>query len=136
MARHRFVDYRVRMKGSPEVAYDPFIIMEMYAASKKDVDTQRATRCAKVYAFIVKTALKILPPKQKQIFYSVWVRSGGRLNKGIMEFSRKTGGSHFTAYNNFYKAMSSIRTYLDKSGYAEHLVAYLLEKTPDDEIAI
>ena len=135
MARHRFVDYRVRMKGSPEVAYDPFIIMEMYAASKRAVDTKRATRCAKVYAFIVKTALKILPPKQKEIFYSVWVRSGGRLNKGIMEFSRKTGGSHFTAYNNYYKSMNSVKNYLEKSGYAEHLVSYLLEKDSSEELA-
>lgn len=134
MARHRFVDYRVRMKGSPEVAYDPFIIMEMYSASKKDVDKKRAEKCARVYAFIVQTALRILPPKQKEIFYSVWVRNGGDMKKGVMEFSRKRGKSHFTSYNNFYKCVSSLKKYLEESGYAEHLVAYLLEDSGDDEI--
>ena len=132
MARHRFIDYRIRGKGSPEVAWDPVLILDLYAASKKDIDKKRAMRCAKVYAFIVITAMKILPPVQKTLFYSVWVRSGGSLRKGIMDYSRKTGKNSFSSYNSFYKSVASVKRYLEESGYAEHLCSYLLEKDGDE----
>lgn len=125
MARVRFIDYRIRPKGSCEVAYDPFLIVSMAEQAKRTGDKGRAKRVAKVYNFILKTALEILPPKQRKIFYSVWVHSGGKMSKGVMEFSRKTGQSHYTNYNNAYKSFSTIRKYLDENGYSEYLIEYL-----------
>ena len=97
------------------------------AQQTKDT-TERRERVTKVHGFILKIALDILPKKQREIFYSVWVRSGGKLNLGIMEFSRRIKRSHFTAYNNYYKALNSLKTYLDRTGYAEHIVDYLKGK--------
>lgn len=127
MPKAKFVDYRIRPKGSPEVAYDPFLIVAMHEQSQADaaVDKERAKRVVAVYNFIVKTALEILPPKQREIFYSVWVRSGGRLSKGVMEFSRKADRSHYTSYNSYYKAIKSVTAYLDKNGYTDHIISYL-----------
>ena len=47
------------------------------------------------------------------------------MNKGIMEFSRRTGGSHYTAYNNYYKSIASLQNYLVRTGYSVHIVEYL-----------
>lgn len=122
----RFRDYGIRPKGSPEISYDPFILSQMVAAAGGHLSSKaRKERVAKVFNFLLKTAIEVLPPKQREIFYSVWVRSGGRLSKGVMEFSRKTSKSHFTSYNNYYKAVNSLRVYLDRSGYSEHIVSYL-----------
>lgn len=132
MSRHRFVDYKIRPKGSPEVAYDPFLIIQMFEAAQREEDKGRAARVIKVYNLILKIGLEILPPKQRKIFYSVWVRSNGKLSKGIMEFSRKTGQSHYTNYNNFYKAMNSITAYLDKAGYTDPLIEYLTNGGDED----
>ena len=86
----------------------------------------RSHRVGEVFAFIIKKALTgVLPPKQRKIFYSVWVRSRGSMKHGIMELSRRTGQSHYTSYNNYYKAVHSIQVWLDKSGYAEHIIDYL-----------
>jgi len=130
-----FRDYGIRPKGSPEISYDPFILVQMLAASQQNgkASAERKKRVAKVFNFLVKTAMEILPPKQKEIFYSVWVRSEGKLSKGVMEFSRKRGKSHFTSYNNFYKAVNSLRTHLDKTGYTEHIVSYLKGGDEADE---
>lgn len=126
MNRRRFRDYGIRPKGSPEVPFDPHILAQMVAVGD-GLKTSRARkeRAAKVYRFLLKIAFNILPPKQRKVFYSVWVRSEGKLNKGVMEYSRKTRQSHFTNYNNYYKAVHSLRQYLDRSGYMDHLVNYL-----------
>ena len=121
----KFRDYRCRPKGSPEVSYDPFIIVQMHNDREATKDPERRHRISQVYRFMIKVALIVLPPKQKRIFYSVWIRSGGRLNKGIMELSRRTGKSHYTAYNNYYKAIHGLLEYLEKSGYTNHLVGYI-----------
>jgi hypothetical protein len=42
-----------------------------------------------------------------------------------MEYSRRIGRSHFTLYNSYYKAVNSLRTHLEKTGYAEHIISYL-----------
>lgn len=86
---------------------------------------ERHKRAGDVFNFLIKTALRILPPKQREIFYSVWVRSGGKMNKGIMEFSRRTGRSHYTSYNNYYKSLASLQNYLTRTGYAEYIIEYL-----------
>ena len=129
MRNKRWIDYKIRPKGSCEVAYDPFLIMTMRDEKMRDHDPERAKRASRTFNFIIKIALKILPPKQREIFYSVWVRSGGKMSKGVMEFSRKNGKSHYTAYNNLYKAMSNLRIFLDRSGYGDQLIKYILGKS-------
>lgn len=128
MSQKRFRDYGIRPKGSPEISYDPFILSQM-ATSDNENNTlsakARKERVANVYNFMLKTALDILPPKQREIFYSVWARSGGQLSKGVMKFSRKISKSHFTSYNNYYKAVASLRIHLDRTGYSEHIIMYL-----------
>lgn len=134
--RFKYKDYGIRPKGSPEIAVDPFILMQVVQQGQESGNAEenaaRHSRAVEVFNFLVKTALRILPPKQREIFYSVWVRSGGRMNKGIMEFSRRTGGSHYTAYNNYYKSVASLQNYLLRTGYSEHIVEYLQGHT--DEI--
>lgn len=98
------------------------------------VSKARQERVAKIYNFLLKTALDILPKKQRKVFYSVWVRSEGKLNKGVMEFSRKTRQSHFTNYNNYYKSVSSLRKHLEKTGMTDHIIAYLRDGSHDEEI--
>jgi hypothetical protein len=129
MARRKYKDFGIRPRGSPEIACDPFILMQVLDEEAADRNEEsvaaRHERAADVFKFLIKTALRILPPKQREIFYSVWVRSGGKMNKGIMEFSRRTGRSHYTSYNNYYKAVASLQLYLVRTGYAEHIVDYL-----------
>jgi hypothetical protein len=135
MSEKRFRDYGIRPKGSPEISYDPFILSQMIAATASTATSKaRKERVAKVFNFLLKTALTILPPKQRKVFYSVWVRSDGKLNRGVMEFSRRTRQSHFTNYNNYYKSVASLRVYLDRSGYSEHIVAYL--KGYEDDLPV
>lgn len=134
MNRVKFRDYSIRPKGSPEVPYDPLILSHMIlsrAQQQRDASVRRE-RVTKVHGFILKIALEILPKKQREIFYSVWVRSGGKLNLGIMEFSRRIKRSHFTAYNNYYKSLNSLKNYLERSGYMEHIIDYL--KGRDDKL--
>jgi hypothetical protein len=92
----------------------------------------RKERVAKVFNFIIKTAMTVLPPKQRRIFYSVWVRSEGKPSKGIMDLSRKTNSSHFTLYNNYYKSFNSIKNYLIKTGIEEQIIKYLKGSDHDD----
>jgi hypothetical protein len=123
----KFYDYGIRPRGSPELSYDPFIMSQMLATQgEQQLSSKvRKERVAKVFNFILKTALTILPPKQRKIFYSVWVRSEGKMNKGVMDFARKTGRSHYTFYNNLYKSQTSVRNYLDKTGYTDQIIKYL-----------
>lgn len=129
MARKKYKDFGIRPRGSPEIAVDPFILMQVLdeeAMSRNEEScAARHARASEVFKFLVKTALKILPPKQREIFYSVWVRSGGKMNKGIMEFSRRTGRSHYTSYNNYYKSLNSLQSYLKRTGYDMHIIEYL-----------
>ena len=126
-SRRRFKEYGIRPKGSPEVGFDPFVLTQLQAAisDKRSPDREQRNRVAKVFNFIIKTALVVLPPQQRKIFYSVWVRSDGKMSKGVMEYSRKMRKNHFTEYNNFYKASASLKKYLDNTGYTEKLIAYL-----------
>ena len=129
MARRKYRDYGIRPKGSPEIACDPLILIQLLSQESSSEAIQenkeRRARAIEVYNFLIKTAMSILPPKQREIFYSVWVRSRGRMNKGIMEFSRRTGRSHYTSYNNYYKSLSSLQAYLQRTGYDIHIVSYL-----------
>jgi len=137
MPKRIFRDYGIRPRGSYEIAVDPLILIQ--ASSKNGngkLNHARRLRSSEVYGFIVKLALRILPPEQRKIFYSVWVRSGGRMNRGVMEYSRRISKSHFTSYNNYYKAIASIQTYLKRTGYGEHVLQYLHgeeEKKPASE---
>lgn len=127
MGRPKYRDMGIRPKGSPEIGFDPDILVQLCGADEADEghNEERRKRTTAVFNFIVKIALKILPPKQRKIFYSVWVRSGGNLSKGVMEFSRKTRQSHYTNYNNIYKAVHSLKNYLAKSGYEKMIIDYL-----------
>lgn len=131
-----FRDYGIRPKGSPEISYDPFILVQMLESNQQGqrASRERKKRVAKVFSFLVKTALEILPPKQRKVFYSIWIRSEGKMSKGVMEFSRKTGRSHFTEYNNAYKSFQSLRKHLDEKGYTEHIIAYLKGGEDDEEL--
>ena len=88
-------------------------------------DHNRRDRVIEIYNFIIKKALEILPPKQRKVFYSVWVRSGGNKKKGIMEYSRRIGQSHSSNYNNINKSLISVQKWLQKSGYGNILIEYL-----------
>lgn len=127
MARFKYKDMGIRPKGSPEIGFDPEILIQLSGAYEGDEkhNEERRRRATAVFNFIVKIALKILPPKQRKIFYSVWVRSGGSLSKGVMEFSRKTRQSHYTNYNNYYKSITGINSYLESSGYSKMIIEYL-----------
>lgn len=123
------IDYNCRPKGSREISFDPSI-MEHIAGSIThiDHDPDYSLRMCNVTRFVIKTALKYLPPKQRKIFYSVWCRSDGRLSMGIMDFSRRTGQSHFTNYNNYRKALNNIKVIMVKTGYEDYLISYLRGK--------
>jgi hypothetical protein len=127
MIRRKYTDCGIRPKGSPEIAVDPDVLIRVVqnVREQSDASKKRQEKAAEVFNLIIKIALKILPPKQRQVFYSVWGRSGGRLNKGVMEFSRKRNRSHFTSYNNYYKAIASVQSYLSKTGYEKHILEYL-----------
>jgi hypothetical protein len=114
--------------GSMEVPFDPFIMEKLMMASDDDSDEEikdRSMRAYNVARFIMKLAMRYLPPKQRKIFYSVWCRSNGKLKSGVMEFSRRTGQSRWTNYNNYKKAMTSIKNILEKTGYGPFLVRYM-----------
>lgn len=129
MARRKYYDFGIRPKGSQEFSVDCLILMQIVSPDGDSVDMEeriaRRSRVIDVYNFLVKTALSILPPKQREIFYSVWVRSGGKMNKGIMDFSRRTGRSHYTSYNNYYKSLNSLQAYLKRTGYDVFIIEYL-----------
>jgi len=57
------------------------------------------------------------------------------MNKGIMEYSRKVRQSHYTNYNNYYKAVASLQSYLKKTGYDDHIIAYLNGEGDDDALS-
>lgn len=129
MARRKYKDFGIRPRGSPEIACDPFILMQVLDEEAADRNEEsvaaRHARASEVFKFLIKTALRILPPKQREIFYSIWVRNGGKMNKGVMDFARRTGRSHYTCYNNAYKAYSSLQLYLKRTGYDVYIIEYL-----------
>ena len=111
-----------------EVSFDPMVLEKIIGEGGREdtLDEQcRRHKAHNVAKFVIRLAMMYLPPKQRKVFFSVWCRSGGKLNKGVMDFSRKTGQSHFTNYNNYRKAMNSIRGILEKTGYGEYLVKYM-----------
>ena len=129
-----FYDYGIRPKGSQEIAVDPVILASIAGAARRHGHSARRLRAAEVAAFIIRVALEILPPKQRKVFYSVWVRSGGNMAKGVMEFSRRTCQSHYSNYNNAYTAFKSVQDYLKQTGYEELLLSYLSGKLEDGDI--
>jgi hypothetical protein len=128
MARRKYYDFGIRPKGSPEFACDPFVLMqilEQHPDSDPEEHAERHRRAIEVFNFLVKTALTILPPKQREIFYSIWIRSGGKMSKGVMDYSRRIGQSHYSNYNSAYKAYSSLQSYLKRTGYDVYILEYL-----------
>jgi len=128
-----FYDYGVRPKGSPEIAVDPVILESVAGVDRRHGHSARRLRTAQVAAFIIRVAMEILPPKQRKVFYSVWGRSGGSMAKGIMEFSRRIGQSHYSNYNSAYKSYKSVQEYLKNSGYEELLLSYLSGRLDDGD---
>jgi hypothetical protein len=101
--------------------------MEHIAGAMPDTDhdPEHLLRMCNATRFVIKIALKYLPPKQRKVFYSVWCRADGRLSVGIMDFSRRTGQSHFTNYNNYRKALNNIKSIMERTGYEGYLISYL-----------
>ena len=95
-------------------------------ASNTQTPEQRRRICA-VFGFVIKLAMKYLPPKQRKIFYSVWVRSGGKMKEGILEYSRKTGENYITNYYNYYKAVKNLKKVITKVGYDKFIREYLTD---------
>lgn len=128
MGRPKFRDYGIRQKGSVEYAFDPIILMQLVeqrAIEMAAAHHSRHERAIEVYNFIIKKALKILPPKQRKIFFSLWVRSGGSKKKGIMDYSRRIGQSPYSNYNSETKSTISLIKWLKKTGYYDVLLRYL-----------
>jgi hypothetical protein len=136
MKKHSFRDRGIRPRGSPEIAYDPFILVQMLEEQQqsREGSKKRRERVANVFNFILKIAMEILPPKQRELFYSIWGKHGGKMSKGVMEYSRKKGQSHYSNYNSTYKSFESLRRYLDKSGYTDHILSYLRGEDDDEGI--
>ena len=42
-----------------------------------------------------------------------------------MAYARRTGQSHYTQYNNYYKAIESLKNYFKKTGYFEVIIKYV-----------
>lgn len=121
-------DYSIRPLGSMEVSFDPTVLEKIISERSREVvayDLASHHRACSVANFIIKLAMQYLPPKQRKVFFSVWCRSSGKLSKGVMEFSRNTKQSHWTNYNNYKKALHSLKNLLRKTGYGDHLIEYL-----------
>jgi hypothetical protein len=118
-----------------EVSFDPNILERILCKQMGIIDVvvdeEGRMRMHKAARFVVKVALKYLPPKQRKVFFSVWCRSGGQLSAGVMSYSRRMGQSHFTNYTNYRKSLISLRNILNKTGYGNFLVTYIKEGLDD-----
>ncbi len=137
MTRSRRFVYRdngIRPKNSCELAFPPEMLA-MFQLKNTTVAQSPETRrrVCEVFGFMVKLANRYLPPKQRKIFYSVWVRSRGKMRDGILEYSRKTGEHHITNYCNYYKAVKHLRQVIVKVGFDKLILEYVREGIPEDE---
>jgi len=117
--------------GSMEVSFDPVILERILCKQagliETEIDEQHKIRAHKAARFVIKLALRYLPPKQRKVFYSVWCRSGGMLSAGVMSYSRRLGQSHFTNYTNYRKSLASLKSILNKTGYGNFIITYIKE---------
>lgn len=93
----------------------------------KPQSQEQRRRICNVFGFIIKLATKYLPPKQRKVFYSVWVRNGGKMKEGIMEYSRKNNENYVSNYGTYYKSVKSLRQVIMKIGYDKFINEYLAE---------
>jgi len=129
MRTKRFVykDIGIRPKNSCELSFDPDMIALLQAkyAPAAPLSPEYRRRVCDVFGLIISLALKYLPPKQRKIFYSVWVRSGGKMRDGILEYSRKVGECYITNYCNYYKAVKNVKLIIDNIGYGDFFIDYI-----------
>lgn len=128
--KQKYRDYSIRPNGSFEVPYDINILERLlggkeHVEENREVTEESKARMFKAARFVIKVALKYLPPKQRRIFYSVWCRSDGKRSRGILDFSRRLGQSHFTNYINYRKAMENLKFIMDRSGYGKFVIMYI-----------
>jgi hypothetical protein len=130
-----YKDQGIRQQGSYEMAFSPemLALFQLKYAAYKNPSPEYRKRVCEIFGFIIMMAMKYLPPKQRKIFYSVWVRSGGKMKDGILEYSRKTGENHITNYYNYYKAVQNVKTVLTKVGYNSFISGYLTEGANENE---
>jgi len=132
MTRTRKFVYRdigIRPKNSCEISFLPEM-MVAFQLKYKELNTQSPElrkRICEIFGFMIKLAMKYLPPKQRKLFYSVWVRSGGKMKDGILEYSRKTGENYITNYINYYKAVKNLKQVMTKIGYDRFAIEYIKE---------
>lgn len=133
----RFIyrDRGIRPKNSYELAFsdDMLAMFQLKYKARNPDNPEYRRRVCQVFSFMIKLANKYLPPKQRQIFYSVWVRSAGKMQEGILEFSRKTGENYISNYCNYYKAIKNLQTTMAKIGYDKFILEYLKEASSDAE---
>lgn len=130
MTRTRRFVYRdngIRPKNSYELAFpDEMLAMFQFKHAARNTQTPECRkRVCEVFGFMVKLANNYLPPKQRKIFYSVWVRSGGKMKDGILEYSRKTGENYITNYYNYYKAVKNLKQVITKVGFDKMMLDYI-----------
>lgn len=143
MARTKKFVYRdigIRPKNSYELSFPPdMLAMFQLKNDARNTETpEHRRRVCDVFGFMIKIAMKYLPPKQRKIFYSVWVRSGGKMKEGILEYSRKTGENYITNYYNYYKAVKNLKKVMTKIGFDKFIIEYLHEdiKIHEDKYGI
>lgn len=127
--RFTFRDTSIRPKYGCELTF-PADMLAMFQLKRSATLTQtpdQRKRVCEIFGFMIKLANKYLPPKQRKIFYSVWVRSGGKMKEGILEYSRKTGENYITNYYNYYKAVKNLKNVMAKVGYDKFVIEYIKE---------
>lgn len=88
-------------------------------------DKNYVERVNKIVYFLIKVALKYLPPVQRRTFYFVWCRTQGRLSKTFEAYSNNKHQSYSTSYGNYKKAINNIKIILKKTGYEKYIILYL-----------
>jgi hypothetical protein len=127
-----YKDMGIRPKNSREFSY-PDEMLQLLQIKYRSMNTQSPEcrkRICEVFGFVVKMGLKYLPPKQRTVFYSVWIRSGGKMKEGVMEYSRKTNKNYVTSYGNYYKSIHNLKNILAKAGF-DKLIEKHLEEVRD-----
>ena len=127
----RFIyrDRGIRPKNSYELSFsnEMLAMFQLKHKARNPANPEHRRRVCQIFGLIIKLANRYLPPKQRQVFYSVWVRSSGKMQEGILEFSRKNGENYITNYCNYYKALTSLKNIMAKIGYDNFIIEYLRE---------
>lgn len=132
--KSQYRDKGIRGKGSYEVSFTPeMLAMFQLKNTFQNPSPEYRQRVCEIFGFVIALALRYLPPKQRKIFYSVWVRSGGKVKDGILEYSRKTGQNYITNYCNYYKSVNNIKIILDTVGYGTYVTEYLKREEVDED---